>query len=564
MAVAVVVLALSASSGLPVAAKRSDGDAMGVTQAQTARVVDVPAAAAVVQPTSYNGQGVSNQNHGPSAGDAASGAASEAASADSVPASSAVTLAVPLGGQRVAQVNYPDCPLNLFGPTFPLLTPGNHIFNTDALTIDGNVSPGAFASGGLAIFPFATITVPAGVTIQGVGSRPLALLAQGPIVISGTVHVNGSNATPTAPGCQARTPSPGGAGGGDGGLGTIANPGAGNSGSGPGGGGAGPASTAGAGGGGFGGNGGAGGSGGGAGGAAYGNLSAQLQGGSGGGGAGTNTGDGCQGASGGGGGGALLLSSATTINIGAGAVVSANGGNGALSDTGASGAGSGGGVTLIGQQVTNVGGSIQAIGGVGGNGGCCGGGGSGGGGRIHISAFTITAGTTVVAGGVASSGNGGGAGGAVGVITQDPSGLLYQCRGDLSITKACYARPIAGSPTQDPDVVIAGQQWICDITIAHNAFQGEGQANLAGGAKAASAAEALSPESTAQFPGIYLIDLNLTDTFPAGITYVANTVAEVDGSVGVPATCTAPPLNGPNTINCSGIDVPFGRSAKFQ
>ncbi|MBK6768478.1 MAG: hypothetical protein IPG72_05500 [Ardenticatenales bacterium] len=38
---------------------------------------------------------------------------------------------------------------------------------------------------------------------------------------------------------------------------------------------------------------------------------------------------------------------------------------------------------------------------------------------------------------------------------------------DLSITKSCYARPIAGSPTQDPDVVIAGQQWICDITVSN-------------------------------------------------------------------------------------------------
>ena len=108
-----------------------------------------------------------------------------------------------MGEQRLAQAFYPTCPLNLEGSDFPALAPGDHVIDTDALTIDGKRVTTAFQSGGMALFPYATITVPAGVTLRAVGSLPLALLSHGPIVIGGTIHVNGANATPTAPAAPA-------------------------------------------------------------------------------------------------------------------------------------------------------------------------------------------------------------------------------------------------------------------------------------------------------------------------------------------------------------------------
>ena len=289
---------------------------------------------------------------------------------------------------------------------------GTTTFDTDALTYGG--TSGGVISGGAAVFTFSSITVPSGATVVGVGSRPLALLSQSSVQINGTVHVNGSTATPTAPSCQANTPSPGGAGGGAGGRGTIANPGAGNSGAGPGGGGGGPAGTPGSGGGGYGGAGGAGGGGGGAGGGAYGDLTTTVQGGSGGGGAGTHSGDGCQGASGGGGGGGLLISALWGgITISSTGVVSANGGGGALSDEGASAGGSGGAVVLRAPNITNNG-AARANGGGGGAGGCCGGGGGGGGGRILVAGSMGGPGTLAVAGGGGGSGSGAGGSGNAG------------------------------------------------------------------------------------------------------------------------------------------------------
>ncbi|MFI0609395.1 MAG: hypothetical protein ACH37Z_16065, partial [Anaerolineae bacterium] len=144
----------------------------------------------------------------------------------------------PDAADAVAQiaVPYPECSLGFRAGNFPVLAPGTHTFDTDALTLDGNPVTGAVATGGVAVFPFVNITVPAGVVIRGVGSRPLALLSHGPITIAGTVQVDGSSATPTAPGCQPRTASPGGAGGGAGGLGLLAGPGVGQPGVGPGGG----------------------------------------------------------------------------------------------------------------------------------------------------------------------------------------------------------------------------------------------------------------------------------------------------------------------------------------
>ncbi|MCC7019703.1 MAG: hypothetical protein IT332_08105, partial [Ardenticatenales bacterium] len=105
---------------------------------------------------------------------------------------------------------------------------------------------------------------------------------------------------------------------------------------------------------------------------------------------------------------------------------------------------------------------------------------------------------------------------------------------DLSITKSCYARPIAGSPTQDPDVVIAGQQWICDITVRNPS-------------------------------GVPLADLILDDTVGADIRFVASTAAgDANALLGVTAGCSPTPLQGPGTVTCVGIDVAAFGSTTFQ
>jgi len=342
--------------------------------------------------------------------------------------------------------NFLSCPESYSNPLPAFTASGTVIFDTDALTY-GNLSGGTDI-GGVAVFLFESVNVPAGSTIRGIGSKPLAILSMGTFNVGGIIHVDGSNATPTAPNCQARTASPGGAGGGDGGLGTVANPGAGQGGFGPGGGGGGPAGTAGAGAGGHGGIGGAGGgSNAGLGGISYGDLFSMLQGGSGGGGAGTNSGT-CQGASGGGGGGALLLQAPCFLTISG--TVRANGGNGNLSDTGASGGGSGGAVVLRANAV-NITGSVQAKGGNGGNGGCCGGGGGGGGGRVLIYNLNVNTGSTAVNGGNGGSGNPGASGGNAGVVNIS---TISNC--------ACCLNPDNGG-------VIAAEQSVC-LYVAPNAL----------------------------------------------------------------------------------------------
>lgn len=293
---------------------------------------------------------------------------------------------------------------------------GTTTFDTDALTYGG--APGGIVQEGKAYFYFDRVTVAAGRTIRGVGSRPLVIVAADAMQIDGTVQVDGANATPTAPSCQAWTPTAGGAGGGAGGVGGD-GPVVGGIGGGPGGGFPGPANsdTPGAGGAGHGGLGGVGGGiGGGAGGFAYGDLTLALQGGSGGAGASTPF-SGCDAAAGGGGGGGLELDAGNALTIAVTGIVSANGGNGALSDTGGSGAGSGGGIVLRAPTVTNQG-IVRANGGAGGGGGCCGGGGGGAGGRILVRGAAAGGGSYSVAGGAASTGgDGGGAAGAPGVAS---------------------------------------------------------------------------------------------------------------------------------------------------
>ncbi len=217
--------------------------------------------------------------------------------------------------------------------------------DTSTLSMTGGETATGVDDGGIAVFTFDSFNLDAARTITASGSRPLALLSKGTMIVAGNIDVAASGVT-------------GGPGGGSGGS-------PGNSGSGSG---AGTAND----GAGFGGAGGvAGGFFGGAG-STYGNLTTQLQGGSGGGGR-------SGGGSGGGGGGGLELGSTGTLTLSGNIDASgANAGSGA-------GGGSGGGVFVHGNSAGDLdfSGTIDASGGNGGTGSTSGGGG-GGGGRIVL------------------------------------------------------------------------------------------------------------------------------------------------------------------------------------
>jgi hypothetical protein len=220
---------------------------------------------------------------------------------------------------------------------------------------------------GLAVFAFASIVVPAGVTAVGVGDFPLALLSAGDVVVDGTLTVS-AGGRPWA----AQGPGPGG---GEGGQVAPALAGRGS-----GGGAAGsqnptlPTVDTGGGGAGYGAGGGSGGQvggfAGGAGGSTYGEPRLRpLLGGSGGGGGGDEAG---QGGAGGAGAGGLELVSGTAIRI-AGAIV-ANGGGGrggrgrsSLQIGPGGGGGSGGSILLVAPSVALTG--VVAANGGGGGGG---------------------------------------------------------------------------------------------------------------------------------------------------------------------------------------------------
>ena len=288
-------------------------------------------------------------------------------------------------------------------------SPGTYTVDTSALTLTG---PGTSISGsdqgGIAVFSFDSVSIPAGVFLEVEGSRPFELVASGELAIGGVIEASGFDAETFTEG-----PFAGGPGGGAGGVDGT------DPGDGPGGGGVSPFERNGGGGGGFGG---AGARGGveegsleppGLGGPVYGDLNAALQGGSGGGG-GSNVG-------GGGGGGAVALFG-SIVHIFPGGEVLADGGWGKLGNTGASGGGSGGGIVLHGDSVV-MDGLLSAAGGNGGEGGCCGDGGGGGGGRIALQYGTLSmAGTTNVAGGISGFPGGGESSteptGAAGVVTK--------------------------------------------------------------------------------------------------------------------------------------------------
>jgi hypothetical protein len=264
------------------------------------------------------------------------------------------------------------------------LAPGEYFIDTGALTLEDTGGPIATGvdEGGVAVFSFDSISIPAGAEVFAEGSRPLELRSAGDFTLGGFIEASGFDAEIFTAG-----PNPGGPGGGAGGTGSP------DTGVGQGGGGATSNVEGGGGGGGFGGHGAAGGGpGAGSGGSSYGDLEAVLQGGSGGSG-------GASGTTGGGGGGGAVKLTAASLLIPASGEVFAEGGNGAVGAGGASGGGSGGGILLHANTIA-VAGLLSAAGGAGGAGGCCGDAGGGGGGRIvYQYGSLVSAGEASVSGG---------------------------------------------------------------------------------------------------------------------------------------------------------------------
>jgi hypothetical protein len=314
------------------------------------------------------------------------------------------------------------------------LAPGEYFIDTTALTLEDTGGPIATGvnEGGVAVFSFDSIDIPAGAEVFAEGNRPLELRSAGSFTLGGFVEASGFDAKQQVVG-----PNPGGPGGGAGGKdGTEA-------GSGPGGGGAASHERNGGGGGGFGGAGAAGGvdtppGPGGAGGAAYGDLGLALKGGSGGGGGSVSGGVG-----GGGGGGAVKLT-ASSLTIGVSGEVLVEGGNGNGGNVGASGGGSGGAILLRADTI-DVKGLLSAEGGDGGTGGCCGDGGGGGGGRIAYQFATLaSAGEASVAGGESGVGGTFPHGDLSPQATGAP-GVITKTQGPAATTSAAAAIGLTGA-----------------------------------------------------------------------------------------------------------------------
>src|SRR5688572_23523322 len=89
------------------------------------------------------------------------------------------------------------CPCD-FAPLGHFTASGPVLFNTDTLTY-ANVS-GGVVSDGAAVFTFNSISVPAGSSIVGAGSRPLVLLSKSTVQIAGGIDVSAQSATMPGPG----------------------------------------------------------------------------------------------------------------------------------------------------------------------------------------------------------------------------------------------------------------------------------------------------------------------------------------------------------------------------
>jgi len=82
-------------------------------------------------------------------------------------------------------------------------------------------------------------------------------------------------------------------------------------------------------------------------------------------------------------------------------------------------------------------------------------------------------------------------------------------------------------------VIYAGQQWICDVPVSH-------------------------------FNATDVTDISITDTLPAGLTFVAHTMNDDADSRGAPGSCAPQPFQGPGDVVCGGIDVDAFSVAQFQ
>lgn len=285
---------------------------------------------------------------------------------------------------------------------------GSITINTDTLGITGaatftGVTFNPISGPQMAVFNFGNFNVGAGVAINVVGSRPLALLSRNSMNIASGITLDGGIAS--VPGAGAAGPAGGFAGGAGG-----------NDGNGPGAGGNGGFSGD-AGGGGFGGSGNPGQ---GVAGPGYGNLLNALQGGSGGaGGIWFGPGGG-----GGGGAGAIELGAIGTLTL---ASVVANGGTGGDTFDGAGGGGSGGGILLhadayvLNTLAARGGDSFRFAG-------------AGGGGRIALAGGTLTAAQiTAMLNSVNGGNNGFGKAGTAGVLTIQPLTAVVQSGQSLNV-----------------------------------------------------------------------------------------------------------------------------------
>ncbi len=302
------------------------------------------------------------------------------------------------------------------------------IIDTDLLTVDGSVigttttSDVGFGPYEIAVFTFDSFVLDAGITLSATGSRPLAILSQSTLSVSGTIDVSAAFVGGGYNGDQLAGP-----GGGNGGLGNglaiVSNGDAAagapvDSGGVPVGGGGGT-------GGGHGGIGGraenSGGNNSGTAGVAFGDLSLGIQGGSGGATAG-GTFNGFV-AGGGGGGGGIELGAVGPITIGATGRVLADGGNGGngsqISGVGSGGGGAGGGILLHATSIT-LEGLLSATGGDAGEDAPRIGGGGGGGEILVVYGNTLSdadATYDVAGGAVPFGGSLGGEAGADGIVT---------------------------------------------------------------------------------------------------------------------------------------------------
>ena len=120
-----------------------------------------------------------------------------------------------LGGSPFASGTYTiDTSMNNAAPS--LSGPG---ITTPIAGVFFSPSGGSVARDEIAVFTFASLSIPAGVTVQGAqnaNSRPMALLSQSTATVAGTINVSGAGGE-SGSGGDGGAAGPGGGGGGGGG-----------------------------------------------------------------------------------------------------------------------------------------------------------------------------------------------------------------------------------------------------------------------------------------------------------------------------------------------------------